>query len=121
MLNSTDLFVALTFFALILFLVMLALRWVNCWYWKINHRLHALEDMNQAMENALKISRETNQALQDIRTVLLVQNGHIPLQGPVAASVPVPPAPFAQAPQSASEIPFVRPSAAPAEDEIPDL
>lgn len=89
---------------ILFFLIQLALRWFNCWYWKINHRLHTLEDMSAALRSANQTLQETNRAMQDVRALLLTQNGQVPVN-----TTPAPPA----APTP--------PPAASAEDNIPDL
>lgn len=107
--------------SVVFFLIQLALRWFNCWYWKINHRLHALEDMSATLRSVSQSLQESNRAIQDMRMLLMVQSGVDPVPAPAAPAAPAPaPQPTAPTPPPAAPAPQPAPPA-PAEDDIPDL
>lgn len=47
-------FISLIIFLLVLFLIFLICRELNCWYWKINRRIELLEEQNNSLKTIIE-------------------------------------------------------------------
>lgn len=47
-------FISLIIFLLVLFLIFLICRELNCWYWKINRRIELLEEQNNSLKEIIE-------------------------------------------------------------------
>lgn len=48
--TSFEAFIGFIVSLLIIFFIFLAMRWFNCWYWKINERTKLLEEQNALLK-----------------------------------------------------------------------
>ncbi len=47
-------FISLIIFLIVLFLIFLICRELNCWYWKINRRIELLEEQNNSLKTIIE-------------------------------------------------------------------